>query len=83
MDWFSFSTENALWLDHPFSEEEIHNVVLHLNKAKGPDQRFKISGYILDISLIYTISVDPNTKFGKIYPSTNIFEYFIDIFSIF
>ena len=39
----------------------------------------KISGYMVDVS----ISVDTNTKFGKIYPLTNIFRYFINFFIFF
>ena len=30
-----------------------------------------------------SISVDTNTKFGKIYPLTNIFRYFINFFIFF
>ena len=41
--------------------------------------RFKTSGYLIEISLIYTISMDPDTKFEKIYHQSiflNILPYF-------
>ena len=39
LDCSPISAKSAEWLDHPFLEEEIHIVVLHLNKEKvpGPD----------------------------------------------
>ena len=45
--------------------------------------KFKIFGYITHISSIYSISMDPDMKFEKIYPSTNIFGYFTHISSFF
>ena len=36
LDWSLILAGSAEWLDRPFSEEEIHNVVLHLNKKKAP-----------------------------------------------
>ena len=46
LDWSPISIESVEWLDHPFSKEEIHNVVLYLNKEKtlGPD-RFTVGFY--------------------------------------
>ena len=36
LDWSPISIEGIEWLDRPFSEEEILNVVIHLNKEKAP-----------------------------------------------
>ena len=36
VDWSPILAGRAEWLDRPFSEEEIHNVVLHLNNKKAP-----------------------------------------------
>ena len=40
-----FSKECADWLDRPFSKEEIHNVVLQLNK----DQALEPDGFTMDL----------------------------------
>ncbi|RVW51028.1 hypothetical protein CK203_077618 [Vitis vinifera] len=34
LDWSPISADSVEWLDHLFSEEEIHNAMLHLNKEK-------------------------------------------------
>ena len=36
LDWSPISAESVKWFDRPFSKEEIHNDVLHLNKEKAP-----------------------------------------------
>ena len=36
LDWSPILAGRAEWLDRPFSEEDFHNVVLHLNKKKRP-----------------------------------------------
>ncbi|RVX22689.1 hypothetical protein CK203_008473 [Vitis vinifera] len=36
LDWSPISAESVEWFDRPFSKEEIHNDVLHLNKEKAP-----------------------------------------------
>ena len=36
LDWSPILAGRIEWLDRPFSEEEIHNVVLHLNNKKAP-----------------------------------------------
>ena len=39
IDWAPISEESAIWLDRPFSEEEVRMAVFQLNKenAPGPD----------------------------------------------
>ncbi|RVW27818.1 hypothetical protein CK203_107068 [Vitis vinifera] len=46
IDWTPISGESAVWLDRPFSEEEVQMAVFQLNKEKalGPD-RFTIAVY--------------------------------------
>ena len=36
IDWAPISEESAIWLDRPFSEEEVRMAVFQLNKEKGP-----------------------------------------------
>ncbi|RVW35211.1 putative vesicle-associated membrane protein 726 [Vitis vinifera] len=46
LDWSPISVESAEWLNRPFSEEEIHNAVLHLSKEKAPSSNgFTIGFY--------------------------------------
>ena len=37
LDWVPISGESAVWLDIPFSEEEVRMAVFQLNKEKAPD----------------------------------------------
>ncbi|RVW76917.1 hypothetical protein CK203_051555 [Vitis vinifera] len=37
IDWAPISEESAIWLDRPFSEEEVRMAVFQLNKEKAPD----------------------------------------------
>ena len=58
--------------------------ISNLLPTHDPQQpRIKIFAFIVDISVIYPISMDIDTKFRKTYPSTNIFKYFTYILSIF
>ncbi|KAJ9680549.1 hypothetical protein PVL29_019768 [Vitis rotundifolia] len=36
VDWVPIQEESAVWLDRPFSEEEVRMAVFHLNKEKAP-----------------------------------------------
>ena len=36
IDWVPISGESAIWLDRPFSEEEVRMAVFQLNKEKTP-----------------------------------------------
>ena len=36
LDWVLISRESAVWLDKPFSEEEVQLTVFQLNKEKAP-----------------------------------------------
>lgn len=49
LNWFPISAESVEWLDRSFSQEEIHNVVLHLNKEKAPKPDGFIIGFIRSV----------------------------------
>ena len=36
VDWVSIHGESTIWLDRPFSEEEVRMAVFQLNKEKAP-----------------------------------------------
>ena len=36
LDWVLISRESAIWLDRPFSEEEVQMAIFQLNKEKAP-----------------------------------------------
>ena len=36
IDWVPISRESAIWLDRPFSEEEVQMAIFQLNKEKAP-----------------------------------------------
>ena len=46
LDWVPIYGESAVWLDKPFSKEEVHLGVFQLNKEKAPDPNgFTIAVY--------------------------------------
>ena len=49
LDWSPILVESAEWLDRPFLEEEILNVVILLNKEKAPDQMVLQLGFIRSV----------------------------------
>ena len=54
-EWSPISGESAAWLEHAFSEEEVHLMVFQLNKEKVP-------GMVLPLQCIKSV--------GKIYKRT-------------